>query len=651
MLKCLHVLCGLIFCSAALAQVPDTFDTRYNPRDLFTPSFYPCGETPTRAADGSPGIAYWQNRADYAIQATLNDQTNEISGTVTIKYVNNSPHTLPFLWLYLDQNLFNRDSRGQQRMPVDNRSRYGDAESSFNGGYRIRKLTVNNTPLNPVITDTRLQVRLPQPLQGKGDSLVLEIAYSFILPEYGADRCGILATSKGNIYAVAQWYPRMCVYDDVQGWNTKPYLGPSEFYLEYGHFDVSITAPASHIVVAGGALQNPVEALTPLQYKRLQEASESDRTVMIRTEKEMLEETLKPKAGLRTWKFSLQNARDFAWASSPAFIWDAARINLPSGKKALAMSVYPIESKGKDGWGRATEYVKGSVENYSRRWFEYPYPVAVNVASNIGGMEYPGIVFCGYNAQNEALFGVTDHEFGHTWFPMIVGSNERLYGWMDEGFNTFINSLADDDFNKGEYKSGPMDTESFTPYLFGAHSETLYTTPDDLRESNIGIALYYKPGYALQLLRDHILGPDRFDYALRQYIRRWAYKHPTPWDFFRTIDNAAGENLAWFWKGWFMENYRLDQGILSLVYRDNDPAKGAVVTIANFEQMALPVILEYITLSGKKGRMELPVEIWNNTASFKVKLPVNEKLISVSLDPDRQFPDINRPNNVWKPVR
>ncbi|MBU9937705.1 MAG: M1 family metallopeptidase, partial [Ferruginibacter sp.] len=554
--------------------------SKYDPHALFSPLFYPNGTSITRAATGEPNVGYWQNKADYQISVSLNDETNQVSGTVTITYKNNSPHALPFLWLQLDQNLFNKESRGQARMPLNSRSRYGDSKSDFNGGYKIRsvKLLNENADANYVITDTRMQVRLPKAMKAGGDITRIKIEYSFILPEYGADRCGILKTKNGNIFAVAQWFPRLCVFDDVQGWNTDPYLGPSEFYCEYGDFDVTITAPATHIVVCSGELLNEAEVLTPTQFSRMAQAKKSDKTVIIRSAEEVTEASSRPtRSKTLSWHYKITNARDVAWASSKSFIWDAAKMNLPSGKTSLAMSVYPVESDGAKGWGRSTEYTKGSIENYSKRWFEYPYPCAVNVASNIGGMEYPGIVFCGYNATKGDLFGVTDHEFGHTWFPMIVGSNERKYGWMDEGFNTFINSLAGDDFNNGEYKDGAANMEQVAAFLFGPGSEPILLTPDAMKERNIGVALYFKPGLGLSLLRKEIIGPDRFDYAFREYIRRWAYKHPTPWDFFRTMDNVAGEDLHWFWKAWFLENYKFDQAIASVTYDNNDAAKGAIV--------------------------------------------------------------------------
>lgn len=621
-------------------------NTKYDPYKLFSPLFYPSNGSATRSVTGEPGTNYWQNKVNYQLNITLDDVNNEIRGTVIIQYKNNSPQALSYLWLQLDQNLFDPKSRGQARMPATGRSRYGDSEFNFNGGYKLNsvKLLSDSSLADYIITDTRMQIRLPKPVKANGDQLSFAIEYSYKIPDYGADRFGILPSKNGAIYAIAQWYPRLCVYDDIRGWNTDPYLGPSEFYLEYGDFDFRITAPASHIVVAGGELLNPTEVLTPEQQKRMLEAGNSDKTVFIRTEKEVKDPLSRPKATTLTWHYRLNNARDIAFASSKSFIWDAAKINLPSGKKCLAMSVYPAESSGKEGWGRSTEYTKGSIENYSRRWFEYPYPVAVNVASNVGGMEYPAIVFCGSGAKNEGLFGVTDHEFGHTWFPMIVGSNERRYGWMDEGFNTFINSLADDDFNNGEYKSPPVAATDISGYLFGENTESILHTPDAMKEENIGIALYYKPGFGLEILRNHILGEERFDYAFRTYINRWAYKHPTPWDFFRTMENAAGEDLAWFWKSWFIENYKLDQAILSV----NNDAAGPLVNLVNLEQMAMPVILGYETRSGKKGQLKLPVEIWNNTAEFTVRIPVKEELKWVSIDPLKYFPDIKPANNTWR---
>lgn len=626
--------------------------SKYDPHPLFSPLFYPAGVNEYRGATGEPGPKYWQNRANYQIAASLDDVNDAITASVTITYINNSPYALPFVWLQMDENLYDLTSRGQAKMPATGRSRYGDAGSKFEGGYKISSVQLiggkgsSATNLKPVISDTRMQLVLPAPVAANGGTVKFKIDYSYNIPMYGADRTGILPTKNGKIYAVAQWYPRMCVFDDLQGWNTLPYLGASEFYLEYGDFDFTINAPASHIVVASGELQNPSEVLTPEQVKRLAQAKGSDKTVMIRTSDEVNNPSSRPHKDRLTWHFKMTNSRDVSWASSKSFIWDAARMNMPSGKKALAMSVYPEESKGDSAWGRATEYTKGAIESYSNRWFEFPYPVAVDVATNISGMEYPGIVFCRSTSKGRGLFGVTSHEFGHTWFPMIVGSNERKYGWMDEGFNTFINTLAEIDFNHGEYhRTGGNNNPAS---MFSENSESIMNTPDALRERNIGTSLYSKPGYALGLLRNEIIGPERFDYAFRTYVKRWAFKHPSPFDFFRTIENVAGEDLGWFWKELFIENYKLDQAVKDVKYVNNDPKNGALVTVDNLDQMAMPLYLQYETESGKKEMVKVPVEIWQNNTSWIVKLNTTEKLKTVIIDPNHLFPDINTKNNTWK---
>jgi hypothetical protein len=627
----------------------------YDEHDLFSPNFYPSSVNEYRAADGEPGPKYWTNRASYKIEATLDVINDAIAGSEIITYINNSPQAMPFVWIYLDENLYSLDSRGQAKMPATARSRYGNVNSKFEGGYNIKSVKIismfkgktRESTVTSVISDTRMQLRLPVRLAANGGSIQFKIDYSYPIPAYGSDRTGILNTKNGKIYAVAQWYPRMCVYDDIEGWNTLPYLGAGEFYLDYGDFDYYITAPANQIIVGSGELQNPQEVLTPTQIERLAEARKSDQSVMIRSASEVTDPLSRPKKEKLTWHFKIKNARDVSWAASTAFIWDAARMNLPSGRKALAMSVYPIESAGDSAWGRATEYAKGSIENYSKRWYEYPYNTATNVASNISGMEYPSIVFCGYKAKGRGLFGVTDHEFGHTWFPMVVGSNERKYGWMDEGFNTFINSIADLDFNNGEYKPKPQNKLLLYKYMFSDRSETIMSEPDALKEANIGLALYSKPGYALTLLRDEILGPKIFDYAFQTYIKGWAYKHPTPWDFFRTMENAGGEDLGWFWKGVFIKNYKLDQAITGVNYVQEDSSKGALVTIENLDRLAMPVYLQYQTESGKTGMVKIPVEVWQNGHTWVQKLDTNEKLKSVVIDPDHFFPDINFENNSW----
>lgn len=621
--------------------------SEYSYTEAFAPNFYTTFGNEYRSASGKPGPQYWQNAASYDIKATLDDQADKVRGTLTMTYTNNSPETLDFVWFQLDQNLFNSKSRGQATIPLS-QSRYGNAASTFEGGYQLTNIKVNNTATSDyIISDTRMRINLPKPIPAKGGKVTFSMDFEFSIPQYGADRMGILPTKNGKIYSIAQWYPRVCVFDDILGWNTHPYTGPGEFYLEFGDYNIEITAPANHIVVAGGELLNPSEVWTPTQLSRYNEAQKSDKTVMIRSLSEVNDKNSRPNKKELTWKFRLQNAHDIAWAASPAFIVDGAKINLPSGKTSFALSVYPEESNGNNGWERSTEYTKASIEHYSKKWFEYPYPVAVNVASNVGGMEYPGLSFCGYRAKGAALWGVTDHEFGHNWFPMIVGSNERLHAWMDEGFNTFINEISTIHFNKGEYNTRVAAKNSLTQAMFNKSLEPIMTTPQNMKERHIGILAYYKPGYALRLLREEIIGPERFDAAFRKYIEYWAYKHPTPYDFFRTIENETGENLNWFWRGMFQHNWQMDQAISEVRYVEMDETKGALITVQNLGKLPMPVEIEATTVSGKKITKKLPVEIWERNTSWTFKLESTEKLTKVQLDSRNVFPDINPENNTW----
>jgi hypothetical protein len=621
----------------------------YDQHEAFSPIFYPAFGDDVRTAAGTPGPKYWQNEANYNIQVTLDDLNHQISGSVLINYKNNSPEPLTFLWLQLDQNIYKSDSRGEATTPVEG-GRY--ANPGFEGGYKIHSVSVKyrgrEENIHFQINDTRMQIFLPEGLKSNGDSLSINIVYSFSIPEKGTDRMGRIETANGWIYTVAQWYPRMCVYDNVLGWNSNPYIGAGEFYLEYGDFDFSITTSGDQLVVASGELVNPAEVLTTEQIKRLELARNSDKTVLIRTEDEVKKKSGRTAKNKLVWHFKCHRARDVAFASSAGFIWDAARINLPEGKKSLAMSVYPVESAGDpQGWKRATEFTKGCIESYSSRWFPYPYPNAVNVAGAVSGMEYPGIVFCLLISKGKELWDVTSHEFGHTWFPMIVGSNERKFPWMDEGFNTFINSVTDKDFNKGEFLSKPRYRERGVRF-FQPNSEAILTSPEVTNARYLGVNAYDKPGMGLELLRYDILGEARFDSAFRYYIRSWAYKHPTPWDFFHAMENSSGEDLSWFWKGWFMNNWKIDQAVVGVEYPENNPANGSVIDIQNREKLPMPATIEIVEVGGKTGRVNLPVEIWQRGGNWRFFYPSTRKIDSVTIDPDKILPDTDEANNVWK---
>lgn len=639
------------FFALMVVQVTAQSKSVYDQHEAFAPFFYPSFGDDVRAADGRPGPKYWQNAADYKIDVSLDEVNHSISGSVIISYTNNSPYSLPFLWLQMDQNIYNLQSRGVATTAISG-GRWANRDD-FDGGFNLTavKLIQNGKEINAnyQVTDTRMQIILPASLKNNGGTVQIKVDYNFLIPEYGTDRMGRLNTKNGWIYEIAQWYPRMCVYDNVEGWNTLPYLGQGEFYLEYGNFDYSINVPANQIVVGSGELMNPQEVLTPEQIKRLNKAKNSDNTVMLRSADEVTDPTSRPINKKRlTWKFHCTNARDVAWASSSAFIWDAARINLPEGKKALAMSVYPIESAGDSAWGRSTEYVKGAIEFYSEYLYPYTYPVAVNVAGIVGGMEYPGIVFCGARAKGNRLWGVTSHEFGHNWFPMIVGSNERKYAWMDEGFNTFINSLAEDNFNNGEYKNNrPINRHFMGRFMMNDSSESISTVPEVTQPRNLGIVAYYKPAMGLSILREVILGEDRFDGALSYYTHAWAFKHPTPWDFFHAIENYSGESLDWFWRGWFLNNWKIDQSVDGVSYVENDSTKGSIITISNLEKLPMPVTVEVTEMDGKTGRISLPVEVWQHGPTWKFEYPSNSKITKVVIDPDNKLPDVNDKNNKW----
>ncbi|HSJ69648.1 MAG TPA: M1 family metallopeptidase [Anditalea sp.] len=601
--------------------------------------------TPFRTAMGTPGPSYWQNGADYNIEAELNDEEHTITGKVTITYKNNSPHALDFVWLHLEQNRFKPDSRGTLTTPIQGNRYSGDVD----GGYEIQNLNAvvgrrGASSERHLIDDTRMQVFFAEPIPANGGTATIAMNFKFKIPEQGMDRMGRLDVGDGTIYALAQWYPKVAVFDDVVGWNVEPYLGAGEFYLGYGNFEYKVTVPYDHIVVGSGALQNTSQVLPRELQNRLNNAAKSDTTVYIISPEEVGNTDLtRPRQdGKITWHFKIENSRDVAFASSKAFIWDAARINLPSGKQIIAQSAYPKESDVEDGWSRSTEYSKASIEHYSEKWYEYPYPAAVNVAADIGGMEYPGLNFCGYQSTGESLWGVTDHEFGHNWFPMIVGTNERRYAWMDEGFNTFINHYSTLEF--GEYPSTLNQTRRFTGWLTGKDREGIDTYPDVASTRNLGMIAYMKPAMGLIMLREYILGEERFDNAFRSYISTWAYKHPQPNDFFNHIENVAGENLSWFWKGWFYGTGNIDLSIDG-VY-PYGPGR-YVVSLSNRGDIPMPVLLEITYEDGSKDRQKLPVEIWQRGNQWNHLIQSDKTVTAVQIDPDRIMPDINSSNDRW----
>jgi hypothetical protein len=636
----------------AFAQGSSPAAAAYDPVKTFAPYTMPDPVNIYRSSNGAPGPNYWQNEADYDLHPVIDPASKQLSATETITYTNNSPDPLTSLWLHVEQNIYRKDSRAREAFGAAPRGRRNTQESGprpSSEGYVFESVEIESgkqhSKADYLISDTRMQIRLAEPLKPHGGQLKIHIKYHYQIPGVWGGRTSWGKSQQGEIYDMAQWYPRMCVYDDLRGWDTLPYLG-SEFYLEYGHFDYYVTVPSSFIVAGSGELVNPKEVLTAQEVTRLEQARNSDATVMIRTPAEVNDPASRPKKdGNLTWHFHMDNTRDVAFSASPVFVWDAAKINLPEGKKSLAMSVYPPESVGDDAWTKSTEYVKNSVENFSKRWYPYPYPAAISVAGFSTGMEYPGIVFDGIPDKGSFLFWVTAHEIGHDWFPMIVGSNERRNAFMDEGFNTFIDIFESDEYAGGkygpkrdsEYSAGgePPDTilkviddPSAPPVLF----------PADGYPGRLGHPLsYFKGAYGNVLLREQILGPERFDWAFRKYIRDWAFKHPSPSDFFRAMQSEGGEDLGWFWRGWYENNWKFDLAV--------EKIDGATMTIVNKNQLVLPADVEVKFKDGTSERFRLPWETWLSKGEYAWSSDDKKPIASVTIDPDHKLPDDDRSNS------
>jgi len=620
----------------------------YDPIAAFAPLGMPEPANRYRSADGAPGPDYWQNRADYQIAARLEPKTKTLSGVETITYTNNSPGALDVLWLQLDQNIYRPDSRA---------SGGGRPRTQFTDGYALDAVEIESggkfAPAKYLVSDTRMQVQLPADLKGGGGKTRLRITYHYTVPGEFGGRTAWTATPHGEIYDIAQWYPRMAVFDDVRGWDPLPYLG-NEFYLEYGDFDYQVTVPADMIVAGSGVLLNPKDVLTPEQLARLAQARSSDTTVMIRTADEAA--AARPSDQTKTWRFHMGNTRDVAFAASRAFVWDAARANLPDGRTVLAQSVYPVESGGDAAWGRSTEYLKFALEEFSRRWYPYPWPNAINVGGPVGGMEYPAVLFDGASDKGKTLFYLTVHEIGHSYFPMIDGTDERRYAWMDEGLNTFIDTYESDAFQGGVY--GPKRDAEFAPgpgapadqiaaLIADPKAPPIMTRADSIPFTYAHPVEYFKTAFGLRLLREDILGPDRFDPAFRKFIRAWAYKHPQPSDFFRTMDSESGEDLSWFWRGWFFHNWALDLAVGDVSYVDGDPAKGARIRVDNRGQLVLPATIRVAFKDGTTHDVSLPAETWIQSATHTIAVDSRQPIASVTIDPDHRLPERDRADSVW----
>jgi hypothetical protein len=632
--------------AAPAGRPPRTFDsTGVGDPSIFSPLPVVPGNI-YRTGSGAPGPKYWQQRVDYDLKASIDTGAKKVSGAMVMRYTNNSPDTLRYIWIQTEQNAFKSGSLNSYIFPPD--SRFGAL--SFEGGLMFTKFDQLTGPttrparakITPRDNGTMSRLDLATPL-APGATAIFDVAWNFLVPEHGADRMG----RDGALYEIAQWYPRAAVYDDVRGWNTEPYLGQGEFYLEYGNYNLEVTVPAGYVVAATGALENAAAVLAPAQISRLAQAAKGPTVVNIITQADLTSGAWRPKsnAATTTWKFRSHNVRDVVFAASPDYMWDAS-----SWKGIMAYGYY--RPSAIETWKDAADMSRMSVQEYSERWFQYPWPHISAVEGPISGMEYPMIAMENKSADKYDLYNVVTHEIGHMWFPMIVGSNERQHMWQDEGFNTFINYFSEARRfpEKGDYENRVRsDRENAVEaYMKRDLDQPLEINPDRINPGILGENAYVKTAVGLSLLREEILGPAVFDDAFREYTRRWAFKHPTPNDFFRTMEDASGRRLDYFWRQWFLENPHFDQAIDTVVTRTYGTTDSAAVVFGNRARGVLPIRVRFTFEDGTSQDFDYPAEVWStNTGFYLRKYGFPKKIARVEIDPDHRLVDLERANNVF----
>jgi Peptidase family M1 domain len=672
-----------------------------------------------RTASGQPGHKYWQQQADYVIKVSLDEEKLVLSGEEEILFHNNSPHALKYLWFQLDQNIRKKNS-----LQFQTNTNYisGDMEAQemmaitdnyfYEGGYKLGDITtVNNVSLSYIINETMMRVDLPEILN-PGSEVVIKINWSYNLYDRqkidGRGGYEYFPDDDNYLFSIAQWYPRIAVYDDVEGWQNKQFLGAGEFALTFGDFDVHITVPADHIVAATGELQNKEEVLTKDQVARFQRALKSRSPILIVTEKEARKKEKTKSTKFKTWHFKANNVRDFAFASSRKFIWDAMVVPLASSSP-LAMSFYSKE--GNPLWGKySTQAVANTLKNYSLHTFDYPYPVAISVHTADQGMEYPMICF-NYGRPNkngkfsqyklQSMISVIVHEVGHNFFPMIVNTDERQWTWMDEGINTFLEHLTMDEYYP-EFNLTSGTPKSITNYMRGNpdYIRPLMTNSEQIVQ--FGYNGYSKPSAALSILREVVMGKELFDYAFREYANRWAFKRPMPADFFNTMEDASAIDLDWFWRGWFFTTEYVDISIKDVdwyliadnfsIGSENDPSETTEkvtnkllssptplyiaqphneaigefrnrlddelilslnsgkmlyeVTFENLGGLVSPLIIKWTFADGSTEMESIPAEIWRLSENITTKVFAKDKqVVQLELDPEEKTGDAYRFNN------
>jgi len=617
-----------------LALAPPALDAQGWQLSPFRPLELP-GPNSYRAGSGHPGPAYWQQQVDYRIDATLDPATHLLTGRADVTYHNRSPDALPYLWIHLEQNMCAPGSvTNELNQPplVFLGSTFDFSCKGFSGGVTLDSVMVEGAPAHVTTYGTTARIDLARPLAA-GGRLALRFAWRFTAPPYGGGRMG----RDGTLYEIAQWYPRLAVYDDLRGWNAEPYIGAGEFYLEYGAFDVSITLPAQYVVAATGTLRNPDQVLTAAQRQRLVQAATSTTSVAVITKSEAGKPASRPAAsGTLTWRFTADSVRDFAWAASPGFQWDAS-----GWDGALVQTFYrPTATL----WAEANKMTREALAYYSMQWLRYPYPQFSSIEGPIEGMEYPMITFDPTGPVREDLQWVLAHELGHQWMPMVVGSNERLYPWMDEGFNTFIDLANAANYFKGTPYGDSIEVHPL--HLYPDHAvageQPLIARPVEVHD--LFWAGYQKPALMMQLLRYEVLGVERFDAAFRQYLNAWAFRHPSPADFFRLMRDASGVDLDWYWREWVLETTRLDQAVDSV---GKAVGGGSAVYLSSRNTMIMPAELQLTFADGSQETVKLPIEMWNLGPRFTYTVLGTRAVTAVVVDPRQALPDVDRANNRW----
>ena len=687
-------------------------------------------------ASGAPGVEYFQQKVDYVMDIELDDEKSKLYGQETITYTNNSPDPLPYLWIQLDQNIREKDAPALEKNPASNLATIDPnafvqsyVKDSFDGGFNIDWVQDENGKALPFkVNQTMMRVDLPKVI-GPGESYVFKIKWWYNINNHVVNRARsgyeFFEEDGNKAYVIAQFFPRLCVYNDVEGWQNYQFWGNGEFALEFGDYDVNITVPSDHIMEATGSLQNPKEVLTKKEYNRFLASETSfDSPLLIVTEEEAKAKEGSFSKKKSTWKYSAKNVRDFGFATSRKFIWERQAVQLEN-QKVMAVSLYPKE--GNPLWEEySTKAVVQSLKTYSKFTFDYPYPKAVSVHAKRQGMEYPMICWNYGRPDKEGkyserlkfrMISVIIHEVGHNFFPMIVNSDERQWGWMDEGLDTFVQYLTEQEFGitypdalKGlsKYPSRRGEPQKIVSYMAGDQDfiSPIMSNPENVYQ--LGPNAYAKPATALNILRETVMGREAFDHAFKTYAQRWMFKHPTPEDFFRTMEDASAIDLDWFWRGWFYTTDVVDigvkkvkryyysdtpdqkakkesnsQDVSNLLYKiDEDselfdpnvlgknPINDSKALQQNMQEegletdkiptyfyeiefekpggLVMPLIVEYAYADGSKERVTYPVQLWRkNDASVKKIITSDKELVGVTVDPDQETADVNPDNNSW----